>query len=243
MTYLKIIPSIDLYGGKVVRFVKGNPETSHVYSEDPVETAEKWSLQGAHAIHVVDLDSALGTGVDNRDYILKIADAVDIPVQVGGGVRSFRYASLLLKEGVARLVIGTLAFKDPPALKKMIKAFGKEKVVVALDYVGEEVFVKGWTAPTGMSIQDAISRFQNLGADIFLLTSVERDGTLTGPDFQTLRKVLQIFKIKILASGGISSIHDLIHLRAIGVYAVVIGKALYEEKFSLKYALSETRRR
>ncbi|MFQ6135417.1 MAG: 1-(5-phosphoribosyl)-5-[(5-phosphoribosylamino)methylideneamino]imidazole-4-carboxamide isomerase [Nitrososphaerales archaeon] len=243
MTVLKIIPSIDLFGGRVVRFVRGNPETSHVYSEDPVKTAEKWSRQGAHAIHVVDLDSALGTGVDNRVYILNIADAVDIPVQVGGGIRSFSYASSLLEEGVARLVIGTLAFRDPPTLKKMIKAFGSEKVVVALDYVGEEVVVKGWTASTGISIQVAITSFQNLGADIFLLTSVERDGTLTGPDYQTLRNILKTFRIRILASGGIRSIHDLVHLNEIGVYAVVIGKALYEEKFSLKYALSATRRR
>lgn len=240
---MEIIPSIDIYRGNVVRFVRGDPKTSQIYSEDPVETAEEWSRQGAHALHVVDLDSALGTGVDNRGYILKIVGAVEIPVQVGGGIRSFGYASSLLDEGVARLVIGTLAFRDPSTLKKMIKAFGSERVAVALDYVSEEVVVRGWTTSTGISIRDAITRFRNLGATYFLLTSVERDGTLAGPDYHTLRHIFKAFEINILASGGISSIHDLIHLREIGVYGAVVGTALYEGKFSLGDALSATRKR
>ncbi len=242
MIILKIFPSLDLYGGNVVRLVKGKPETAHIYSRNPVKTAEKWRRQGAHALHVVDLDSALGTGVDNRADILSIVDAVDIPVQVGGGIRGFDYASSLVEEGVTRLVIGTLAFRDPPTLKKIIEAFGSEKVAVALDYVGEEVVVKGWTASTGITISDAVTSFQNLGVDTFLLTSVERDGTLTGPDYRTLRNVVKKFRIKAVASGGIRSMHDIIHLGEIGLYAVIIGKALYEERFSLKDALSATRR-
>lgn len=237
---MEIIPSIDLYGGKVVRFVKGDPKTAIIYSDDPVKTAEKWAQEGVHAIHVVDLDSALGTGANNREYISKITEAVTIPIQVGGGIRDFQYASSLLKQGVSRIVVGTLAFKDPAVVKKMTDSFGHEKVAVALDYVGDNVVVRGWTTSTGISIQDAVTKFQNLGANIFLMTSVERDGTLIGPDYHTLRNVLNTSPVKIIASGGISSLNDLVHLKEIGVYGAIIGKALYEEKLTLKDAVRVT---
>jgi phosphoribosylformimino-5-aminoimidazole carboxamide ribotide isomerase len=239
---LRIIPAIDLYKGKVVRLIRGNPETSQIYSEDPIGTAKEWKTQGAKALHVVDLDSALGTGLNNVGMIMKIANSIDIPIQVGGGIRTFDDASMLLNGGVERLVLGTLAFKETLNLKKLVKTFGKERIIVALDYVGEDIMVKGWTSSTGLSIQEAITRFKNLGSEIFLLTAVERDGTLTGPDYLTLRKIMKTFKIKILASGGISSIHDLIHLKEIGIYGVIVGKALYESKFSLKHAISTIRR-
>jgi phosphoribosylformimino-5-aminoimidazole carboxamide ribotide isomerase len=240
---MKIIPSIDLYGGHVVRFIKGDPKTSTIYSDDPVKTAERWVREGAHSIHVVDLDAALSTGLDNRNYILQIASSVNIPIQVGGGIRSLKYASSLLNQGVNRLVVGTLAFRDPVILKKMITSFGIERIAVAVDYVGEEAVVRGWTAQTGMSIHDAIKRFRNIGVGVFLLTSVERDGTLAGPDYQTLRNVLASFPCEILASGGIRSLHDLAHLKEIGIYGAVIGTALYEGKLSLRDALRTTRER
>lgn len=242
MIILKIIPAIDLYKGKVVRLVRGDPETSQIYSEDPVRIAREWSEQGAEAIHVVDLDSALGLGLGNIENIMKIVNSVKIPIQVGGGIRTAEYASNLLQKGVDKLVLGTIAFRNTPLLKKMIKTFGKNRIIVALDYVGEDVMVKGWTSSTGLSIQEAITRFRNLGSEIFLLTAVERDGTLTGPDYLTLRKIKKTFDIKVVASGGISSIHDLVHLKEIGIYGVIIGKALYEGKFSLKHAISTIRR-
>ncbi len=240
MTQMKIIPSIDIYGGKVVRFVKGDPKTATIYSDNPVNIAEKWAQEGVHVIHVVDLDSALGTGANNREHILKIAKAVNIPVQVGGGIRDLEYASSLLKQGVSRIVIGTLAFKDPAIVKTMTTSFGSEKVAVALDYIGEDVVVRGWTTSTGISIRDAIIKFQNLGVNIFLMTSVERDGTLIGPDYQTLQNILKVLPVKIIASGGVSNLHDLVHLKEIGVYGAIIGKALYEEKLTLSDAVQLT---
>lgn len=238
MIVLELIPSIDIYGGKVVRFVQGNPDTSVIYSGDPINIAKKWANQGADAIHVVDLDSVIGTNVNNRAYIKNIVDAVQIPVQVGGGIRDFNYASLLFKEGVTRLVFGTLAFNCPSDIKRLIKTYGSAKVVVALDYLDKTVVVKGWATSTGISLEAAISKFQNIGVEFFLLTSVERDGTLVGPDYSTLRTIQGKFKMNILASGGICCVHDLLHLSDIGVYGAIIGKALYEEKFSLKLAKS-----
>ena len=242
MIVLKVIPSIDIYGGKVVRFVKGNPETSIIYSDNPVNIAKKWISQGADAIHVVDLDSAIGTDVDNRDYIRNIVDESEIPIQVGGGIRNFKYASSLFEYGVDHLILGTLAFRHPPTIKKLIKTFGSKKIIVALDYLDGSIVVKGWTTSTGVSLENAITKFQNIGVKNFLLTSVERDGTLAGPDYQTLRNIQEKFRIKFLASGGIRSVHDLLHLKEIGVYGTIMGKALYEKKISLKYAVSAIRR-
>ncbi len=240
---MKLIPSIDIFEGKVVRFIKGDPETSVIYSEDPVSTAKKWVSQGADAIHIVDLDAAIGTERNNLSIIEKIIATIKIPIQVGGGISNFNEASSLFRKGVNAIVVGTLAFNYTPSIKRLIKTFGKEKVIVALDYLGETVVVKGWTASTGIILDDAIKKFQNIGVNLFLMTSVERDGTLTGPDYKTLRKINEKFDVKLIASGGIRSVHDLLHLNEIGVHGAIIGKALYEEKFNLKTAVSALRKR
>lgn len=243
MISLKLIPSIDIFDGKVVRFMKGDPETSVIYNEDPVNIAKKWVDQGADAIHVVDLDAAIGTKRNNLSIIEKIVGTIEIPIQVGGGIRDFDYASSLFAKGVASIVVGTLAFKYPLTIKRLIKTFGSEKIIVALDYLDETVVVKGWTTSTGILLEDAFIKFQNIGVNLFLMTSVERDGTLKGPDYKTLRKINEKFKIKLIASGGIRSVHDILHLGEIGVFGAIIGKALYEEKFNLKTAVSALRRR
>ena len=242
MIKLKLIPSIDIFGGKVVRFFKGNPDTSIIYSDDPLGIAKKWISQSADAIHVVDLDSVMGTGIDNQRHIKNIVANSQIPIQVGGGIRDFKYASSLFDYGVSSIVFGTLAFRHPHIIKKLIKTFGSKRIMVALDYLDGAVVIKGWTTSTGVSLENAITKFQNIGVKKFLLTSVERDGTLVGPDYQTLRRIQGEYRIKVFASGGIRSVHDLLHLKEIGVYGAIMGKALYEEKFSLKNAVSTIRR-
>jgi len=238
---LKIIPSIDIFKGKVVRLVKGDPKKITIYSGNPVEIAEKWKIQGAEMIHVVDLDSALGTGIDNHPEILRIVKKTKIPIQVGGGIRSYKFASTLLEKGVARVVVGTVAFRNPKELDKMIQVFGKDKVTVALDYVAEKVVIKGWTQSTGIILKDAISKLQERGVEVFLLTAVERDGMLSGPDHKTLSSIVKTQNAKVIASGGVTSIKDLIRLKKSGLFGAIIGKALYEEKISLEEAISTLR--
>jgi len=238
---LKIIPSIDIFKGKVVRLVKGDPKKITIYSDNPVEIAEKWKIQGAEMIHVVDLDSALGTGIDNHPEILRIVKKTKIPIQVGGGIRSYKFASTLLEKGVARVVVGTVAFRNPKELDKMIQVFGKDKVTVALDYVAEKVVIKGWTQSTGIILKDAISKLQERGVEVFLLTAVERDGMLSGPDHKTLSSIVKTQNAKVIASGGVTSIKDLIRLKKSGLFGAIIGKALYEEKISLEEAISTLR--
>jgi len=238
---LKIIPSIDIFKGKVVRLVKGDPKNITIYSDNPVEIAEKWKIQGAEMIHVVDLDSALGTGIDNHPEILRIVKKTKIPIQVGGGIRSYKSASTLLEKGVARVVVGTVAFRNLKELDKMIQVFGKDKITVALDYVAEKVVIKGWTQSTGIILKDAISKLQERGVEVFLLTAVERDGMLSGPDHKTLSSIVKTQNAKVIASGGVTSIQDLIRLKKSGLFGAIIGKALYEEKISLEEAISTLR--
>ena len=224
-----------------MRLVKGDPKKITIYSDNPVEIAEKWKIQGAEMIHVVDLDSALGTGIDNHPEILRIVKKTKIPIQVGGGIRSYKSASTLLEKGVARVVVGTVAFRNPKELDKMIQVFGKDKITVALDYVAEKVVIKGWTQSTGIILKDAISKLQERGVEVFLLTAVERDGMLSGPDHKTLSSIVKTQNAKVIASGGVTSIKDLIRLKKSGLFGAIIGKALYEEKISLEEAISTLR--
>jgi len=235
---MQIIPAIDLMDGKVVRLVRGDPQTVKAYEHlgDAVTVAKKWECEGADAIHVVDLDATLERG-SNFEIIKKIARAVDTPIQVGGGIRSSETAQKLLNMEIDRIVLGALAFKEPTTLVKILKNYGDERVVVALDYCNDEVMIRGWKTTTRLSVDEALARFQSLKVKIFLVTSIARDGTLLGPDYETLARLCKRPGISVIASGGIGSLGDVASLNRVGVWGVVIGKALYEGLFNLKDAL------
>jgi len=241
---MEIIPAVDLMDGKVVRLVRGDPRTLKAYEHfgDPITVAKKWEQEGADAIHVIDLDAALDRG-NNLKTIEKIAHVVKKPVQVGGGIRSLEIAKNLLKTGIARIILGALAFKELHTLTSLLKDFGPERIVVALDYSDDEVMVRGWKATTKLSVDEALARFLSLKVKLFLVTSITRDGTLMGPDYGTLARVCSQPSIDVFASGGVGSLEDLAVLKRVGVRGVVIGKALYEGLFSLKEALEVARGR
>lgn len=235
---MEIIPAIDLMKGKVVRLTRGDPETLKVYEHfgDPVTVARKWESEGADVIHVIDLDAALDRG-SNLQEIAKIAQAINIPLQVGGGIRTLEIAQNLLRMGIDRIIVGALAFKETYALTKLLKDFGRERVVVALDHREGEVMVRGWRDATRLSVDEAMVKFLGRGAKLFLITSITKDGTLMGPDYNTLARASNYLGVSIIAAGGVSSLEDLVTLRRIGVWGVVIGKALYEGVFNLREAL------
>jgi phosphoribosylformimino-5-aminoimidazole carboxamide ribotide isomerase len=235
---MDVIPAVDLMDGKVVRLVRGDPRTLKSYEQfgDAVTVAKKWEREGADAIHIVDLDAALERG-SNLDVIKRIVGAMSKPVQVGGGIRSFETAQKLLQIGVKRVILGSLAFKEPDVIARLLKEFGSDRVVVALDYRGDEVMVRGWKTATKLSLDAAVKKFVDLHVKIFLVTSITRDGTLTGPDYDTLVRVSNNPKIDVIAAGGVGSLEDLRLLKRSGVRGVVIGKALYEDAFTLKAAL------
>lgn len=238
---MKILPAIDLMNGKVVRLYKGDPEKSKFYHHlgSPVEVAKKWEAEGADALHIIDLDAAFNRG-SNFTTILKIINSVNLPVQVGGGIRSLETAEKLLKGGAHHIILGTVAFREPELLESIVAKF-RNRIIIALDHLNGKVRVEGWKTDTRVDVEEAIITFLKKGITTFLLTSIGKDGTLRGVDVEVLKKTSAYREVKIIAAGGVGSLRDLVVLRDIGVYGVVIGKALYEGAFTLKEALKIAR--
>ena len=226
---MRVIAAVDIMGGSVVRLVKGNPANKVEYSNDPVETAKKWEAIGADMLHVVDLDAAFSTG-SNSELIAKISKAVRIPLQIAGGIRSLEKAEEMLSMA-SRVVIGTMAYREPEVIRKLVKK-NAGRVAISVDQIDGMVMVKGWKESTGTRVADAILQFLAIGVDEFLLTSIDRDGTLQGPDIKTLADAA--VSARIIASGGISSIEDVIRIRSAGCSSVIIGQAMYDGKVSIE---------
>lgn len=229
---MKVIPAIDLMDGKVVRLVKGDPKNKTIYSNNPVEIAKKWEKAGADRIHVVDLDATLGSG-SNLHIIKKIAQEVSIPMHAAGGLRDEKTISDALSFA-DKAVIGTFAFKNRENLPEIIAKFGKEKIIISVDQLHGKIVINGWRQSTGIDLIAGIEDLLKIGLSEFLLTSVERDGTLYGPDIDSLRKACKIKNAMIIASGGISDLKDTIDVKKCGVAGVILGKALYDGKISIE---------
>lgn len=235
---MQVIPAIDLMEGKVVRLRQGDPKTAKIYDYfgDPIEVAEKWKNAGADALHIVDLDAALSMG-SNFAMIAKIVKSISLSIQVGGGIRKFADAKKLFDLGVNRVILGSLAFKEPKMITKIQEKFGYGCVIVALDNKDGNIMVEGWKTPVEFGIEKALQKFSILQVKTFLITSIAKDGTLKGPDLNTLIKARLYPGVNIIAAGGISTLNDLAILKQVGVEGVVVGKALYEGIFTLKEAL------
>jgi phosphoribosylformimino-5-aminoimidazole carboxamide ribotide isomerase len=235
---MQLIPAIDLMNSKIVRLTQGKAKTAKIYDQfgGPVEAAKRWRDEGAGKLHIIDLDAAFGQG-NNHPVIMEIAKSVDIPIQVGGGIHSFEIAEKLFDTGITQVLLGSLAFKDFTTITRLQDNFGKESVVVALDNKNGYVMIDGWQTSTNMTLQEALDKFTKLGVKRFLVTSIIRDGSLDGPDLVTLAGAVKYSGAKILAAGGIGCIDDLVNLKRIEVEGAVIGKALYEGRFTLKNAI------
>ena len=231
---MKIIPAIDLMDGQVVRLYKGNPSQKTVYSSNPIETARQWEKDGADMLHLVDLDATLGLG-SNILIIKQILDKVSIPVEVAGGLRNESLIRDISKVS-DRVVLGTLAFKDEILLKKLLESLGPEKIVISVDHRDGNIVIHGWQNNTGISLIDAMTEFLDMGFTEFLLTNVNRDGTLEGPDLEFLEQACDLKKSNVIASGGVSNINDIKQIQAKNAYGVILGKALYENRISIPEA-------
>jgi len=231
---MKIIPAIDLMEGNVVRLVKGKPEQKTIYSNEPIKIAKKWEDSGADLIHLVDLDATLGRG-SNWELAKKIVNELSIPVQVAGGFRD----ELAVKEALRiaeKVVVGTLAFKNKEILQKLLSDFGEDRIVVSVDHVDGKIVVDGWRKNTETNLIDGINKFLEMGFSEFLVTNVNRDGTLQGPDLESVKNACNIRGAKIIASGGISKLDDIIQVKNCNAYGIILGKALYENKISIEEA-------
>lgn len=235
-----VIPAIDLKDGRCVRLYQGRADMTTVYSEDPVETALQWQAQGAKMLHLVDLDGAFQGRPRNLEVVARIAAALKIPVELGGGIRNLAAIDEILSMGVARVILGTVAVEDPALVHEACRRHGPERVLVGIDARDGKVAVKGWVESSGQDAFDVALHMQRLGIREIVFTDIARDGTLQGPAFDSLARMCTT-GLKVIASGGVSSLDDLRRLRALadkGVSGVIVGKALYTGDVDLREAIA-----
>ncbi len=234
-----IIPAIDLMGGKVVRLFQGKFNRQKVYSADPVKVAKHWAKQGAKFLHIVDLDGAASGAFKNIEVLKKIVNQAGIGVECGGGVRSMEAISRLLNLGVERVILGTRAASDAKFLKQAWKKFG-EKIIVSIDAKCGKVLTQGWNCKAAKTTLIFAKELKAIGFKQLIYTDISKDGTLAGPNISGIKELLKETQLKVIASGGVSDLKDLIKLNKLdqqGLSGVIVGKALYEGKFTLAEAL------
>jgi phosphoribosylformimino-5-aminoimidazole carboxamide ribotide isomerase len=229
------IPAIDIRGGRCVRLVEGDFARETRYADDPAEMARHWQAEGAQRLHVVDLDGARDGLRANADVIRRLLQSATVPVQVGGGIRSLETAQGLLAEGANRVVIGTTAAEDPEAMRTWVATLGAEQVVVGVDARGGRVATHGWRTVTDLDVLSFCQVLKDCGVERVLYTDVARDGRLAGPDVQGTRAVAAL--MKVIGSGGVSTVEHLRELADAGAEGAIIGTALYEGRLKLGDAL------
>jgi len=234
-----IFPAIDIQQGRVVRLIQGKFDRVSEYSQSPIEIARQWISQGAAWLHLVDLDGAKLGKIQNYDTITEIIDAIPVPVQIGGGIRTKDDIENYIKAGASRVILGTRIIEDRNFLKEILAKWG-DKIAIALDCSNGMVAQRGWTATTERKAVDFAQEMEKAGVSTLIYTDIKRDGMLTGPDFEGLAAILKAVKISVIVSGGIASLEDIQKLKALkapNLLGAITGKALYEGRIDLKKAL------
>ncbi len=237
-TTIEIIPAIDLRNGKCVRLYQGNYEQETVFSDDPVEVAFKWQSLGAPRLHIVDLDGAASGELHNLDIAKEIASSVLVPTQLGGGIRQLEAVEQLLRAGIERVILSTAAVEIPKLVEEACQRFS-ESIVVSIDALGGYIAIHGWRQETGREAIEFAKSMARLGVKRFIYTDINRDGTLTEPNFTAIAELVTAIKLPIIAAGGISSLGHLKVLKLLGVEGAIVGKALYTGDIDLKQALAD----
>lgn len=235
-----IYPAIDLKDGQCVRLVQGRAESKVVYSDDPGAMARQFVDAGAEFLHVVDLDGAFEGVSRNGAAIARIAASIDIPFQVGGGIRSFDDVREHIEAGASRVIIGTRALKDPDFITDLLDLYGPGRIVLGIDAHDGLVAVEGWVKKTDMNAVEFGQQMRLLGVELAVYTDISRDGALTGPNFEAIKEMGKMTGLKIIASGGVSSLDDVKRLKTLekyGVNGIIIGKAIYDQRVDLAEAI------
>ncbi len=236
---MEVIPAIDLLGGNCVRLYQGDYAQSEIFGEDPVTMAKKWQDQGATRLHLVDLDGAKTGEPVNLAVIAKVVEALEIPVQVGGGLRDRNRVAQLLSLGVRSAILGTVAVENPDLVGEICAEFPGQ-IIVGIDARNGKVATKGWLETSEVEAVELAGRMAKLGAAAIIYTDIHRDGTMQGPNIDALRELATHIDIPVIASGGISSVTDLLNLlrlEAIGVNGAIVGRAIYTGDVVLKEAI------
>lgn len=233
---MKLYPAIDLKDGKCVRLLQGDYNEVTVYGENPGEMAKKWERLGGDFLHIVDLDGAKAGKEINGEAIRQIVEAINIPIELGGGIRSIEDISLKLSRGVNRVILGSAAIKNRALVKEALDTFGPDKIVVGVDAKGGMVAVEGWLEVTDTSALTFCQELERMGVQTVIYTDIAKDGMMQGPNIEETEKLVKETHLDIVASGGVSSLEDLKALEKIGVYGAIIGKAIYTGAIDLEEA-------
>jgi len=228
---MEIIPAIDISNGKCVRLYKGMKGTDIIYFEDPLEALDFWLEHGVERLNFIDLDGAWGSDV-NKELLQKMIEKASnkIKIQIGGGIRSIESAIKLVDLGVDRIIVGTFAIKNPKGVKELLEIIGSEKIIIAVDYRKGKVAIQGWTKLSNKNPFTFGKELEEVGVKFILFTSIEADGTFSGPDFENIEKMINsVKKTFVYVAGGVRNIKDVEKLKTIGVKGVIIGKAFYEQ--------------
>lgn len=227
-----LYPAIDIRNGRCVRLLQGKDDQVTVYGQDPAAVAESWVQKGARRLHVVDLDGAFTGTPQNKAIVREIIQKTGVPIQIGGGIRSLEAAEEWLDAGADRIVLGTSAVKQPDLIAALAEKYG-EKVVISLDCWEGMICVDGWVESSDLEAVAYANKLYGMGIRTIVYTDITRDGTLEGPNLEELINIKEKTAMNIIASGGVSSVEDVQALARIGVYGVIVGKALYEGKVTL----------
>lgn len=232
-----LFPAIDIKDNKCVRLTQGKFDKVDVYSGDPVEMAKKWESMGAEYLHVVDLDGAKNEGFQNRNSIEKIAKAIKIPMQTGGGIRDEERIKNLLDIGVERVIVGTIAIENKMLLTELVKKY-KEHIAVSIDALNGKVAVRGWQTVGNVDSVEICGFLEEIGIKTLIYTDISKDGMLSGPNFDIYKVLSEKTKLNIVASGGVTTRDDIKKLNEMDMYGAIIGKALYDKRLDFKEALN-----
>lgn len=235
---IEIIPAIDLRNGRCVRLYQGNFNQEMVFSDDPLDVALKWQSMGAPRLHIVDLDGAASGEIRNLQIIRDIAKAMLIPVQLGGGIRDIETIEGLLKAGIERVILGTAAIEDLQTVTEACHRF-RDSIIVGIDARAGYIATRGWVNDTEQTAIELATSMAHIGVRRFIYTDINRDGTLTEPNFTAIAEMIDTIGLPVIAAGGISSINHLKMLYKLGAEGAIVGKALYTGNINLKQALNE----
>ncbi|HLF18521.1 MAG TPA: 1-(5-phosphoribosyl)-5-[(5-phosphoribosylamino)methylideneamino]imidazole-4-carboxamide isomerase [Candidatus Omnitrophota bacterium] len=236
---MNVIPAIDIKDGKVVRLAQGKFNKVTIYSDDPLSVAHKWKGMGAQWLHVVDLDGAQLGQLKNFDTIANIIESVQIPIQIGGGVRSQDDIARLIDAGASRVILGTKVLEDPDFIRMEIQKWG-DRIAVSLDCSDGKVAKRAWTSTSDVKATDLVKTLEGIGLFCIIYTDISRDGMLSGPNIPAIKEMCEATRIPIIASGGVASLNDiekLLELSPAGLIGCICGKALYEGTLDLQEAI------
>lgn len=236
---MRLYPAIDIIDGQAVRLVQGDYDQETVYDKDPVKVALKWQEAGASYIHVVDLDGALDGTWKNEKVISNIVKAVSVPVQTGGGIRTLADIELRLNAGLDRVILGTVAIKQPEIVAEAVAKFGAERIVVGIDAKDGMVAIHGWEEVSNVSALDLCLKVKAMGVTTIVYTDIAKDGMMQGPNVEQTAHLVKETGMAIIASGGVACYEDLANIKSIEAEGLIIGKALYTEAIDLATAVEQ----